>query len=288
MSKAYSDKGRCESDAASANRQYPACTYTCRCSGSSGSGGAVVPFDPGQQLLLQGSYMLGQALGAALMGGSRADSAAEAEERRRRIQQIEEVERLEREREQERRRRFEEDKRKLREEMKGGSASADMGFKGGDGSDTPELSFKEFHDRESERRSVLEKLAREAVSVVEKMALDWCKLHPVLYPSRSGAADDEFFKSQVEAYNVRHRAWKDYCEQDFTKVRAAALASLPEKADDNELRIRADCFGAFKIEASACSGHSNLLSYSDCINRAIQSWQKCQGSPSVPLDPSNK
>ncbi|MBI4345383.1 MAG: hypothetical protein HY553_00905 [Elusimicrobia bacterium] len=278
QSKRFADRASCMR-VVEQGKAYSGCDYSCQCSGES-SGAGMAPMSPDQYLMRQTmqqlSLSLGQAIGAALAGGS-------PQERRRRAAEeaalLEEEERRAREAEAERKRRFEADKEELLSGFKGASAAADLGFKGSDPEDH-ELKFKEYHERETQRREVIDRVSREAVTALENSVRDWCKLHPVLYPTRSAYADGQEYEEKLSSYEARHKVWLDYCNQDFKKA-LPLIDAAGGDAKGVELLAHSDCFGAFKKQSEACSGHSTNLKHLDCLNAELQNLAKCKGRPAA-------
>lgn len=286
MSQQYPDEASCRRDEARGN-QYRGCSYRCACSGgSSGSDAGTAGMNAGNALMYQTmqqlSFSLGQAIGASLRGGNDADrQRRQAEE----AALMEEELRRTREAGLERKRRFDADKQELLSGFKGASASGDLAFKGIDPY-AQELRFKEYHERETQRRDVIVRVSREAVAALEKSVRDWCKLHPVLYPARSAYSDGKEYEEKLASYEARHKDWLDYCNQDFTKA-APELMIVEPGGDPKRLEwlAHSDCFGAFKKGSEACAGHSNTLKHSDCLNMELRSLAKCKGQPAARVPP---
>ncbi len=253
MSRSFPSPAACESEKARGEAivagQGGGCSYTCSCSGGpSGTGvpGLGLP-SAGDPLVDLGSQLIGAFIGGLLSGGSSAgsrDNAATAEEQARQAAEIQ----------------------RMLQEFK---PVEDMGVEG----------FREYHNRETERRAVLDKTTDV-----------WCKLHPPLEPLRPimPIPDDEY--ERMMAY---YRARKIEFDQRCKETEQAA-ASLPKetfcsgilcqgaggkpKGTPEPLPISCSaCWRNFDTESGACAGLQTNMERLVCVNGALDKWTLCLG-----------
>jgi len=191
--------------------------------------------------------------------------------------------RRQRELEEQRREKLEEDKRELLGQMMGGSDGG-LRLRGED--TIAELSFKEYHERETERREVLGRLSKKAFSDSEaKATLDWCKLHPPLYPTRS--ASDEQYQEKLASYETRIAEWRQKCASS-DELAGSSVATLPAASGPGSQRQAvtqespqvlpqscADCLAQQEMKVRDCR-QPTLMDQLDCVNAANREWDQCQ------------
>ena len=245
MSRSYPSREACESERARGqaivNKQGGGCTYTCSCVASPAGAGTVTPglggLSTGDPLLDLSSQILCFALGQLLSGG--VGSRDNAAEQARHAAEIAEI-------------------RRRIEELK------PVEFLGVEG-------FQEYHNREAERRKVLEKTTDV-----------WCKLHPPLYPTRPimPIPDDEY-ERMMAYYKARKIEFDQRC-----KEMAQAKANLPKetfcsgilcgetgekpRGTPGPLPISCSaCWRNFDTESGGCAGLQTDIELLVCINGTL-------------------
>ncbi|MFH1620152.1 MAG: hypothetical protein ABIG11_09670 [bacterium] len=299
-SKNFPDKSSCDSayrdSVRKLNSMGGGCTpRACVCSGgASGSGqqyiGGGFSLEDAIKLELVGavSNAMGQAITGFLTPSSGGKEALEAE--RAYFLQQENARILERQHqanyaEEQRKQAIENEKDDLLSGMKG-SGSGNLAMKGADSSRSGELDFKEYHEREQERREVLEKLPK-----------GWClkRPQPPLFPTKpffeipAGA-----YKGMVEFYHVKREAWLKVCDDMDAKSTSAgkkAVTKLQAKHKPSAMRALSKacsfCYAGFKKGLGACGPMPTDLERLQCTNRHLADWSVClERCQAVPDDPA--
>ncbi len=282
-SKTFSDRASCERGRSEAlsTRYYQSgggCSLgQCICSGtgSTGSSGASSGLSPSDQLMLDMSYQLGVAIGKALFGSPQ-DKAAEQAERLRREEQTRlEIEKL-KQREEENKAKFEIDKAGLLNEFKGPKPAQDLGWKGD--ISAADLSFNAYHDRETERRQILEK------------TLDvWCKLHPPLEPVRPiMPIPDDKYEQMMAYYRARKAEFDRRCKEieqtsantPLEPWKETPVTETKGKSQDKVVPLPISCTTCWRNFDTDSSGCATLKTDSErlvCVNGALDKWTMCIG-----------
>ncbi|MBI5236484.1 MAG: hypothetical protein HY886_09605 [Deltaproteobacteria bacterium] len=231
---------------------------------------------PSDQLMLDMSYQLGVAIGKSLLGGPQDKAAQEAELLRRgeqTRQALEELKRLE----EEKKARFLEEKAGLFEHFKGPAPSKELGWK--DKAFTADIAFKEYHERETERRNVFEQTSNV-----------WCKLTPPLKPVRPIMPIPDNRYEQMEAYyRARKMQWDQMCKEIETTPANLILdetwkgTKAPPKPEEKHGKFEplpiscSACWRNFDTASGGCAAFDTNTERLICVNGALDKWTICIG-----------